>query len=164
MNANSHTSNGRVRARAVRGHFARRSRHPQSLGFEGRKAIERDVAETSCTTTGVIVRVYNYGFFWLSVAVNHVLGVRAVARVQFDDVISSHKREGGEITAVVRSIDLVVGPPIEQGYQAKTRISFSLHGRLPRINPNSPRSGRGGMFEDGGRWVGTLIDRSLMEK
>lgn len=150
MNGNSHTSNGRVRASAVCGHIARRRRHPQSLDLGDREAIEHDLAASSRTATEVIVRVYEDSFCRASTAVNHVLGVRAVARVQLDDVITSHQREGGEIAAVVRCIDLIVGPPIEQGYQAKTRVSFSLHRCLPWVNQKFPRSGRGERFEDGG--------------
>lgn len=43
------------------------------------ETIERDRALSFLTTAGVIVRVYEYGFYRPALTVNHVLGVAAVS-------------------------------------------------------------------------------------
>lgn len=149
LNDPSHTPNRRVRGRANRGHLARRGRHSYSLDMGAQEAIERDRALGSHTTTRVIVRVYEYGFYRLTLAVNHVLGVGAVSRVQLYDVFSSRERERGEIAAVVRCLDSVIGPPIEQIYQEKTRVRFSpVANFFPRLARTFPGMGEGDGFGD----------------
>jgi hypothetical protein len=110
------------------------------------EAIERDRALGSHTATRVIVRVYEYGFYRPTLAVNHV---GAVSRVQLYDVFSSRERERGEIAAVVRCLDSVIGPPIEQIYQEKTRVRFSpVANVFPRLARTFPGMGEGDGFGD----------------